>query len=237
MPNYLFFSCHAVFPSPFSFISLYCLFFWSDPNVLFVLSSLFFRHRGPPAPWGSGSQNCLSGTGSSRLGSLKGGPIASGWQASSTRRASWQQWDRYTWRRATYLLTRRQGGDQMACQGTSRHMATFTHASIHADTDIQAGTRTCASLFSNELQFMMMWKKWVLQRHVIWMFKHESYNTYFTREFTVWAKSVFCKSPPRSLWSRISKVFNNNHWWPWMKTMTWKTPLESAVTFSLIALE
>lgn len=96
--------------------------------------SLFFRHRGPPAPWGSGSQSCLSGTGSSKLGSLKGGPTASGWQASSTRRASWQPWDRYTQHQATYPLTHRQGGYQMARRGRARHTATFTHTHTHKHT-------------------------------------------------------------------------------------------------------
>lgn len=38
----------------------------------------FGRDRGSPARWASGSQNCLIGTGSSGLGSLKVVPTASG---------------------------------------------------------------------------------------------------------------------------------------------------------------
>lgn len=144
-----FFSWHAMIRNPFFHFSPRSspLIRLPDSFLCFVVMfcsrrclSLSSRRRGPPAPWGSGSQSCLSGTGSSRLGSLKGGPTASGWQASSTRRASWQPWDRYARHQATYLLTHRRGGDQMARRGTSGRTATFAHtyAYTHIHTYAQA---------------------------------------------------------------------------------------------------
>lgn len=119
-------------------------------NISPVSFSFFFsRLRGLPAPWGSGSRSYLSGIGSSRLGSLKGGPTASGWQASSTRRASWQPWDRYT----RHHLLIRYGGEEARWHaegrpGTQPHSTAHMHARTHAHNSGQ--TR------ANEFQFVLM---------------------------------------------------------------------------------
>lgn len=99
----------------------------------------FCRDRGSPVRWASGSQNCSIGTGSSGLGSSKGGPTASGWQASSTLRASWQLWDRYTQLQATCLRSHRCGAEQMAM---------FTHAHQQQHTQFS---------FCDRFQFILMW--------------------------------------------------------------------------------
>lgn len=110
--------------------------------LLFVCLLVVFSHRGPPAPWGSGSRSCLSGTVSSRPGSLKGDPTASGWQVSSTRRASWQPWDRYARHQATYHLPtarERPDGTQREKQAHSHiytRMQTCTDKHIHRDLQV-----------------------------------------------------------------------------------------------------
>lgn len=131
--------------------------------ILFMLFLFFFffpsRHHGPPAPWGSGSQSYLKEIDSSRLGSLKGGPTASGWRASSTRRASWQPWDRYTWHRATYLFTHCWGGEQMARRGTQcgRHTTIYTHTYKPPHRHMHI-LYTHRHFTSNEFQFILMWE-------------------------------------------------------------------------------
>lgn len=127
-------------------IGLYgCDFFPSEllapcgPGVRRNFCCWFCRDRGCLARWASGSQNCSIGTGSSELGSLKGGPTASGWQASSTLRASWRQWDRYIQLQVICMLSHRCGAEQMA-------MFTHTHQQQHTQFS-----------FSDKLQFILMW--------------------------------------------------------------------------------
>lgn len=123
--------------------------------LLFVCLLVVFSHRGPPAPWGSGSRSCLSGTVSSRPGSLKGDPTASGWQVSSTRRASWQPWDRYARHQATYHLPTAREKTRWHAEGeagTQPHL--HTHANMHRHKHIHRDLQVAVVIFLQCMKFM-----------------------------------------------------------------------------------
>lgn len=164
---YLFSFFHCVkslfsLPTPCFIIHVLSPLFFSEPPgwhvsafcgtlllmLLFVCLLVVFSHRGPPAPWGSGSQSCLSGTVSSRPGSLKGDPTASGWQVSSTRRASWQPWDRYARHQATYHLPTAREKTRWHAEGeagTQPHL--HTHANMQRHKQIQRDLQVVVVIF------------------------------------------------------------------------------------------
>lgn len=124
--------------------------------LLFVCLLVVFSHRGPPAPWGSGSRSCLSGTVSSRPGSLKGDPTASGWQVSSTRRASWQPWDRYARHQATYHLPTAREKTRWHAEGeagTQPHL--HTHANMHRHKHIHRDLQVVVVIFLQCMKFIL----------------------------------------------------------------------------------
>lgn len=124
--------------------------------LLFVCLLVVFSHRGPPAPWGSGSRSCLSGTVSSRPGSLKGDPTASGWQVSSTRRASWQPWDRYARHQATYHLPTAREKTRWHAEGeagTQPHL--HTHANMQRHKHIHRDLQVVVVIFLQCMKFIL----------------------------------------------------------------------------------
>lgn len=121
--------------SPFCLFSSVTVFNPSKEYLDYVFVCFPCRHHGPPAPWGSGSQSCLSGTTSSRLGYLRADLTASGWRAFSTRRASWQQWNRYTWPQSGYPILSAREETRWRTQGQAG-----TQPQQHTQVDTQSLT-------------------------------------------------------------------------------------------------